>query len=279
MRATESPNYSLLGVMGDVHGAKDWVLKGIRDFSRLGITHILQLGDFGVWPGVAGEEFLRSVNAELQRHGMLMVVTLGNHEDYNRLDYELQPAAHDSSFLQLPIYDQILFAGRGQHWSWNGVEYCSLGGANSINYQSLTPHLDWWPQESIGLGDVYRTVEAGRADIMLTHDCPEGVPILSALKSHSDGRGWSPEALRYAQDSRVMLRQAVDAVQPELLLHGHYHVHADFEVELGVLGAPELSYKMRSVSLGMEYEPDNLLVLDPLSRLVVPYRLWPKDLD
>lgn len=275
MRAINSPNYSLLGVMGDVHGATGWVLTAIERFAGLGITHILQLGDFGVWPGAAGEKFLRKVNAALEREEMLMVVTLGNHEDYNRLDAKLQPAEHDSSFSQLPGYRHILFASRGQHWNWDGVEYCSLGGANSIDRHTRAPHRSWWPQESITLGDVYRTVEGGRADIMLTHDVPEGVPILSALKSHSDGAGWPPEALRYAHDSRVMLRHAVDTVQPELLLHGHYHVYADFEVELGVLGTAD-SYTMRSVCLDMEYTEGNLAVLDPHSRYLSTYRDWPK---
>lgn len=274
MRATDSPNYSLLGVMGDVHGATGWTMSAIERFAELGITHILQLGDFGVWPGAGGEKFLRKVNGTLERHGMLMVVTLGNHEDYNRLDAKLHTAVHDSSFSQLPGYDYILFAARGQHWNWDGVEYCSLGGANSIDKHTRARHRSWWPQESITLGDVYRTVEGGRADIMLTHDCPDGVPILSALERHSDGAGWSPEALRYAQDSRTMLRHAVDTVQPELLLHGHYHVYADFEVELGVLGTDE-SYAMRSICLDMEHTQGNMAVLDPQSRFILPYNQWP----
>lgn len=272
MRAIDSPNYSLLGVMGDVHGATGWTMSAIERFDALGITHILQLGDFGVWPGASGEKFLRKVNAELQRHGMLMVVTLGNHEDYNRLDTRLQTASYDGSFQQLPGYDHILFAARGQRWNWDGVEYCSLGGANSIDFQTRARHRSWWPQESITLGDVYRTVEGGTADIMLTHDCPEGVPILSALTPHSEDAGWNAEALKYAQESRLMLRQAVDAVQPDLLLHGHYHVYADFEVELGVLGTDE-SYSMRSVCLDMEYTEGNMAVLDPHSRYIVPYTL------
>lgn len=278
MRAISSPNYSLLGVMGDVHGATGWTMGSIGKFSELGITHILQLGDFGVWPGSSGEKFLEKVNRELQHREMLMVVTLGNHENYDRLDTKLEPSSYDSSFLQLPGYDHILFATRGQHWNWDGVEYCSLGGANSIDFESRAPHRSWWPQESITMGDVYRTIEGGRADIMLTHDCPEGVPILSALKSHSDGRGWSPEAIRYAQDSRVMLRHAVDAVRPELLLHGHYHVYADFEVELGVLGSDE-SYELRSICLDMEHTKGNMAVLDPQTRFILPYDEWPKSRD
>lgn len=274
MRAIGSPNYSLLGVMGDVHGATGWTMSAIERFAELGITHILQLGDFGVWPGASGEKFLRKVNGALERHGMLMVVTLGNHEDYNRLDAKLEPARYDSSFSQLPGYAHILFAARGQHWNWDGVEYCSLGGANSIDRHTRAPHRSWWPQESITLGDVYRTVEGGRADIMLTHDCPEGVPILSALEAHSDGAGWPPEALRYARDSRTMLRHAVDTVQPELLLHGHYHVYADFEVVLGVLGTDE-SYAMRSICLDMEHTQGNMAVLDPHSRFILPYDQWP----
>lgn len=276
MRAINSPNYSLLGVMGDVHGAELWTVASIRKLSALGITHILQMGDFGVWPGEAGEHFLREVNAALESEEMLMAVTLGNHEDYLRLEATLIPARYDAAFDQLPGYDHILFAKRGQRWNWDGVSFCSLGGANSINRYSSTPFIDWWPQESISMGDVYRTIEGGRADIMLTHDCPDGVPILSALND-PDGAGWSLEALSYAQESKTMLRYALDAVQPELLIHGHYHVYADLQVELGVLGADE-TYSLRSICLDKENTAGNLAVLEPLTRNIAPYGEWPKPL-
>lgn len=275
MRAITNPNYSLLGVMGDVHGSTLWTMVAIESYAELGITHILQLGDFGVWPGRSGKEHLTKVNAELEAQGMLMVVTLGNHEDYGQLETQLTPARYGEEFQQLPGYDHILFPHRGQHWNWDGVEFCSLGGANSIDRYSRSTYIDWWPQESISLGDVYRTVEKGTADIMLTHECPEGVPILDSLTHHSASAGWSQTSLLYAQESRVMLRQAVDAVRPDLLLHGHYHVYADLEVELGVLGSDE-SYQMRSVCLDKEYTEGNMAVLEPQSRQIMPYTLWPR---
>jgi hypothetical protein len=273
MRAITSPNYSVLGAMGDVHGDTEWTIKAIDRFAEIGCTHILQMGDFGVWPGPSGASFVRKVNARLKLRGMLMVVTLGNHEDYARLESKLQPAQLGEGFDQLPSYDHILFARRGQRWSWDGVDFCSLGGANSIDRYSRTPFVSWWPQESISLGDVYRTVEGGTADIMLTHDCPEGVPIVQELSHHSEGAGWSSEALAYAQESRVMLRQAVDMVQPELLLHGHYHVKADLQVELGVLGTDD-SYSMRSVCLDKEWTDGNMLVLEPSTRKLTSYADW-----
>lgn len=267
------PNYEVLGVMGDTHGNVLWTTGAIRRLSERGVNRILHLGDFGVWPGPSGEKYLRRVNAALSETDSLMVVTLGNHENYNRLEKSLGPASLDGDFQQLPGYDRILFAARGQHWNWEGVEFCSLGGANSIDRHYRTPHVDWWPQESISLGDVYRTIEAGTADIMLTHDCPEGVPILGELAQHSEDAGWSAEALKYAQESRVMLRQAVDAVRPELLLHGHYHVYADLQVELGVLGTDE-SYELRSVCLSEEYTSTNAALLYPQSREVLVERDW-----
>lgn len=266
-------NLQVVGVMGDTHGDTQWTTAAIRRLSEQGVNRILHLGDFGVWPGLSGEKYLRRVESALAETDSLLIVTLGNHENYDRLDRGLIPATLDPAFQQLPGYDHILFAARGQHWNWDGVEFCSLGGANSIDRYSRTPHMSWWPQESITMGDVYRTMEAGSADIMLTHDCPEGVPILAELTHHSEDAGWSMEALSYAQESRLMLRQAVDVVKPELLLHGHYHVYADLQVELGVLGADE-GYELRSVCLSEEHTATNIALLYPHSRIVVVERDW-----
>lgn len=273
MESLRTPNFDALGVMGDTHGDTLWVMMGIENFAKRGITHILHLGDFGVWPGVSGEKYLRKVNLELKTHGMLMVVTLGNHENYVRMAKAV-PSKLMEGFQQLVGYDHIVFPARGQHWNWNGVEFCSLGGANSIDRFNRTPYIDWWPEESISLGDVYRTAENGPADIMLTHDCPSGVPILSTLTHHSENGGWSPEALTYADESRMMLRQAVDIVQPELLLHGHYHVYADFQVELNILGTED-SYSMRSVCFDKEYTDSNMAILYPQTRELSTYSEWP----
>lgn len=272
-RTTAEANYSLLGVMGDVHGDTLWTTMAIDAFAELGVSHILQLGDFGVWPGDAGEAFLQAVNSRLAVRAMLMVVTLGNHENYARLGAELRPSLEAEGFDELPGYSRILFARRGQRWSWNGVDFCSLGGANSIDRYSRKPSVNWWPEESISLGDAYRTISGGRADIMLTHDCPQGIPIVDALESHSDGRGWSDQALDYARESRDILRFAVDAVQPELLLHGHYHVKADLTEEL-LSDADGSSYTLRSVCLSKERSTANLALLEPSTRKLIPYEDW-----
>lgn len=273
MGTIKKPNFDAVGVMGDTHGDTLWVMMSVEKFADRGVTHILHLGDFGVWPGKEGETYLRKVNAELKAHGMIMVVTLGNHENYVRMQKAV-PSVLMEDFQQLIGYDHIVFPARGQHWNWNGVEFCSLGGANSIDRFSRTPYIDWWPEESISLGDVYRTAENGPADIMLAHDCPSGVPILSTITHHSENAGWSPEALKYADESRMMLRQAVDRVKPDLLLHGHYHVYADFQVELQDMGTDEI-YSMRSVCFDKEYTHSNLAILNPQDRQLTMYSDWP----
>lgn len=275
MHFTVNPNYSLLGVIGDVHGATNWTVSAIDEFAKLGITHILQLGDFGVGSDRSKKDFLKNVNDRLEFHSMLMIITLGNHENYDMLEQSLQPAKYDNSFQQLPEYDSLLFPSRGQHWNWGNVEYCSVGGANSINKSQLTPHVNWWPQESITLGDLYRANQSGSADIMLTHDCPEGVPVLSLLDPYDGDDKWSPQSLSYAKESRLMLRQIVDTVQPELLLHGHYHVNADFEVKFKSSSTGSV-YQMRSVGLHMQHHRGNLALLNPQYRQIETFDPWPR---
>jgi hypothetical protein len=158
-------------------------------------------------------------------------------------------------------YPHILVATRGARWEWNDVSFVSLGGANSIDFTWRTENINWWKGERIGLGDIYRTVEGGHADIMIAHDCPAGVNIFG---SHRDaGNGWTPTEIAYAQESRVALRQAVDGVKPDILFHGHYHRYLDLTTELydGVEG-----YSLRSIGLDMDDSQKNLMLFELASK-------------
>lgn len=222
-------NTSRVGVAGDWHGDTAWAVVALRALAATGVQHVFHLGDFGLWGGVSGDQYLSAVNSTAERNNLMVFVTLGNHEDYTQLE-SMVPHPEFPGFVYNPSCPAVLFAERGARWVVDGRTFMSLGGANSIDKDSRVEWLTWWAAESITLGDVYRAVEGGHADVMLTHECPAGVDLFG---SHRDSdAGWSPDAVRYANSSREMMRQVVDSVKPDLLMHGHYHRMVDRYTEM-----------------------------------------------
>lgn len=260
MNKATSTEFEMIGIAGDWHGNKAWVRTAIERMGELGIKHVLHVGDFGFWPGNHGQKYLHRVNKFLKLHSITLYVTLGNHEDYVQVS-ALQPHPTLEGFVYNRDYPNIVVAKRGARWEWNGVSFVSLGGANSIDFTHRTENISWWKGERIALGDIYRTVEGGHADIMIAHDCPAGVNIFG---NHRDEKnGWTPTELEYAHQSRYALRQAVDGVKPDILFHGHYHRFLDLTSELND-GVED--YSLRSIGLDMDDSRHNLIVFETATR-------------
>lgn len=249
-------DYKFVGVAGDWHGNNGWAGIAIAQFAAQNIKHILHLGDFGFWPGNSGQKYLHKVNKRLQANGQTLYVTLGNHEDYVHVS-RLNPHPVMPGFVYDSRYPNILVAVRGARWEWDGRSFVSLGGANSIDVTGRTEWVNWWKAEQITLADVYNTVSGGHADVMLAHDCPAGVNLFG--KRDELNSIWSPAELRYAQESRTMMRQAVDTVKPDLFLHGHYHFLADHTT---VLNDGVEDYTLHSIGLDMDGSKNNLALLE-----------------
>ena len=244
-----------VGIAGDWHGNLDWALDAVNTFMRQDINVILHLGDFGYGFGQSGADYLRKLQARLLRNGQMLLVTPGNHEDYSKIaDLKVIPNGQWKGWLKLT--SQILLAPRGLRWTWEGREFVSLGGANSIDRNYRTPYLSWWEGEQISMGDVYRTVDGGTADVMLCHDAPLKVSI---PLNHRD-MGWDYDQLNYAKGSRIMIQHAIDEVKPKLFFHGHYHVFYDKKVTLGDFDNGD-TYLTRFVGMDQDTHDNNLGLL------------------
>jgi Icc-related predicted phosphoesterase len=244
-------DFNVIGVAGDWHGNKGWSRVALNTFADAGILHILHVGDFGFWPGNSGQKYLYRVNKVLQENNQTLYVTLGNHEDYVQIS-RFNPHPTMLGFVYDRNYPNILVATRGARWEWEGVSFVSLGGANSIDFTGRTEWINWWKGEQITLADIYNTVAGGKADVMVTHDCPAGVNIWG---EHRSDPIWSPTELRYAAESREALRHAVDGVKPNILFHGHYHFFVD---TISELNDGNDDYQIRTVGLDMDGSQKNL---------------------
>lgn len=206
-----------VGIVGDWHGDHRAAVAALKGLKTEGITVVYHVGDFGFWPGRDGVKFLRGLERQLDMYGQTIYVTMGNHDDYPQVD--ALPVSEDG--LRWAT-EHIAVMPRGYRWNVSGRSFVSLGGAPSINFPDLKEGISWWREEAITMGDVYRIAEGGQAEIMITHDAPNGITPLEQMMSETR-REWSPEGLQYADQGRALMTQAVLSVKPKMLFHGHYH--------------------------------------------------------
>lgn len=246
-----------IGLAGDWHGNTSWAQASIR---RLALEHrvttLLHAGDFGVWPGAAGEAYLDAVEDTCAQFDVRLLVTPGNHEHWrhiNRLPIEVRDTIGRVTWFT----KHIAVLPRGHRFTLNGRSFVSLGGAPSVDFQSRSQGHDWWPEEAITQAEAEAVAAAGPADIMLTHDSPAGpwwAPKVAEVCATNDW-GWPQEALTYTAEGRRVITTAFEGVRPSLLIHGHYHLVDETVIERD-------GHSCRIVSLHADGEGGNLALLD-----------------
>lgn len=184
-----------------------------------GCEKIFVVGDFGFWPNEPdGPLFLKHLNDMAKRCGIKVYWLDGNHEDHAYLrDLMLHPTYDDEGFVK--IRPNIWYSPRGHRWTWDKCRFLSLGGAYSIDRDSRVIGKSWFWEEMITIDDVIACGDE-KVDIMLTHDIPAGVPMREIMARY--GRGFSN--INEAYRNTMYVRDVVDLVNPEYLIHGHYHL-------------------------------------------------------
>lgn len=219
-------------VLGDTHGNVPFLERAARMALRSDCDRILQVGDWGyLWPGKKNERRLEAANNVLAQFGIEMFFLDGNHEWYGKLE-ELGASPNAPTWVQLA--ERITYLPRAFTWTWDDVSFMSLGGAYSIDQSDRTKFIDYWPEEVISYSQAERAIEVGHVDVMLTHDAPQGMTKLEEMLRrtsdfwrHRYGAKWNYKLDPGSRANRAVLREVVDAVQPLMLIHGHYHWRYD----------------------------------------------------
>lgn len=219
-------------VAGDWHGDADWASTVIESAYAAGADTILHLGDFGFWPGDWGARYLKRVENLCAHFNITMVVTPGNHEDWERLDLKKAKDKGDGWGAVKHMTDHIIVlprAYRGElEYSGGSRSLVSLGGAPSIDFPDRRENISWWKNEMITMKDVEDTIAGGYADIMVAHDSPDlpwAAPAVGdIIHSPSSQRFWTPQGLAYAAEGRELMHMAYEGVMPKMFFHGHFHV-------------------------------------------------------
>lgn len=202
-------------LVGDWHSNTHRAEHMLEIAARNGVRVVIQLGDFGFWrPCLSTDDHLKRINTMCRRHGITLLWTDGNHECHPEL-------------LKLPVNSEgvrrvrsnILHLPRGFRWTWHGEVWMALGGAHSVDTFMRREGVSVWQEEHISDEDAARAVEGGHVDVMVTHDCPDGVAIPGLVE------GAFPDyEIEKAENHRRVLGRVVDQVGPYMLFHGHYHV-------------------------------------------------------
>ncbi|MBC7596363.1 MAG: metallophosphoesterase [Kineosporiaceae bacterium] len=238
----------ILAFAGDWHGHIEGVQAKLQLLAELGVTRLLHVGDFAIWPDRSGRRFLDQLNDYAIATDIRIAVTPGNHEDWR---YLLDCFESAGAGKPAPIRSHISALPRGFSWTQRGRSLLSFGGAASIDYEWRVPGFSWWPEELPTDADLARLRGSAPVDIMITHDSPiPGVPKVQAIRE-SPG-SWSEEALDYAYRGARIITEAWQAAAPQILIHGHFHVRDTLRFTSG----------QRIVSLAKENDRGNVLLID-----------------
>ena len=254
---------------GDWHGAAHWAASRIHKVGEQGVDVLLHTGDFGIWPGRKGTFFLDTVEAACHQWDVTLLVTPGNHDDWSQIDRHRLVDRGDGFGPAKWFTDHIAVLPAGHRFEAQTPDgttrtVVSLGGAPSIDYATRVAGQDWWPTEMITPADVAVTVAGGHADIMVTHDAPDGgTDRVQHILDHNP-QGWTSEELAYAARGRDLVTAAFHGVGPKVLFHGHYH-----SWDAKMVRVPETTDDAGAgaghclvVSLGRERQAHNIAYLD-----------------
>jgi Icc-related predicted phosphoesterase len=183
---------------------------------ELECASILQLGDFGYWEHTdAGKAYLDHLNRWLHADDLQCLFVDGNHDNHAWLRDRYLRTGRGLAWIR----PRIQHANRGSSGTLGGVRFLALGGAYSIDKDNRVEGESWWPEETITDEEVRRCLEVGKADIMLCHDAPFGAEGVIHPSFTAGNKDLWPESTA----NRKRIRVVMDAAQPRLLFHGHYH--------------------------------------------------------
>lgn len=212
------PEPNKVVVAGDWHRDTAWGCGVIREGCSKYLKDepfklFLHLGDFMAFDAY---DFLDEIDAVLQENDAHLWFLDGNHEDFPLIRAAtVNTDAHGMAIVR----DRIRYLPRGYCWAWHNRDWLALGGAVSVDKDIRTEGLDWFPEEEITLQQAVSVMSQGQTDVVLSHDCPSGVP----LTLPPPDKLWLTQIDR-AQRHRQRLQEIFDVIRPAYSLNGHYHM-------------------------------------------------------
>lgn len=207
-------------IAGDWHGHLAWAKRVIDltadiDSDKL----IMQVGDFGIWPGKEGVKYLDGLSDYLVKNKVKLMFLPGNHEWWPQLNkWMLTVEPNEDGHRE--IRSNIFYTGKVNSWVWNNKKLAVVGGAISIDRRWRTEGKDYWSEEELSEDEFRQATKIGKVDYLFTHDCSDLNPFKIRLAHHASS-ALSRE--KFGLLGRKYLK-------PEYWFHGHYHTFDKYEL-------------------------------------------------
>lgn len=218
---------SRIFLTGDLHGHIGF--NKLREFNKSagsGLTktdYLIILGDFGLIFSPIETDTEKKLLNWLDKEAKWTTLFIdGNHENFSRLwnkdNYPIEKMfQNDVSKINNSVY----YLHRGLHYSINGLDIITIGGAGSIDKQHRIPGISWWPEETIKREDIDRLqksmTQCQHRPIILSHCAPKR--IVDELINKKKIFGPS-----FFQSSEYLLDEIYDIYRTiKAWFFGHYH--------------------------------------------------------
>lgn len=202
---------------GDCHGRLDAIKKINQEALDVGVTTVIQVGDFGV----LFEKDCKVAQWFNDREaGPNWLTCGGNHDNWDAWLKQPQFDFFGTTVHMLAI--GCFYVPRGEVIRLFGKRFLFFGGAESIDRHHRVEGKDWWSQEtpdSAEFYEFYDSMEAEKPDIIITHDAPSRVPVRKRLRNAAPTPQGLEQVMRMSEH------------KPDRWYFGHHHIMEEWEIE------------------------------------------------
>jgi len=212
---------------GDLHGNVNALQRAFRQAHYNEAIAVVQLGDYGFgWHTDGDQCWFATITADMAAEtGIPFYFIDGNHENFDLL--EKYPV--DENGLR-EVAPNVWHITRGATITFGQTKFLALGGAYSVDKPNRAVGKSWWPQEAITIEDVERAIAAGPADVLLTHDIPDGIQDHHALKLHLN-RMFGEGAAENSIENQKLISIVLKACGAQRAFHGHLHAFHETDLD------------------------------------------------